>query len=309
MKFIGGMYIFRHGAREPIKKSNYKILNKSHQNYTGNLTKVGIEQTEILGKYFGIKIKNTHQSVYYINSSENRCIETRKIFMNELEGKKQSLFLPYQNDKYLRNYSLKKQKLKNNVQSTIPNNDKIIIHKELQDKNIDIPLIEIEKFLLSCKLTEILENYKENIVKNEFSNMVEKYKDLLLQTYLTFFYSSSKIIKTGIGKFPSLLKTFLNTSNKEILFIFAHDNTIHYILSFLGIKNFPFCHFNGYLSFEIFEDKYKDLFIHFSYNHKPFDNYNLELKINQKQLSLQSDYFSTGHKIELKNFQNILKYN
>lgn len=309
MKFIGGMYVFRHGAREPIKKSTYKILNKNHQNYTGNLTKIGREQTKILGQYFSVKIKDTHQRTYYSNSSENRCIETREIFMNEIEGKKQSLLLPYQNDDYLRNYSLKKQKLKNSVQSIISNNDKILINKELQNKNIDIPFIEIEKFLLSCKLTEILENYKENIEKNDFSNIVEKYKDLILKVYLTYFYSSPIVIKTGIGKFPSLLETFLNTSNKEILFIFAHDNTIHYILSFLGIKNFPFCHFNGYLSFEIFEDKYKDIFVYFSYNHKPFDNYNFELKINQKQLSLQSDYFSIGHKIELKNFQNILKHN
>ena len=309
MKCISGLYIFRHGARDPIKENNYKILNKNHQNFTGNLTKIGREQTKILGQHFNIKIKNTHQNVYYINSSENRCIETKRIFMNEIEGKKKSFLLPYKNDEYLRNYSLKKQKLKNRVHSMVSNDDKILINKELKNKNIDIPLLEIEKFLLSCKLMEILENYKENITTNHFSILIEKYKDLMLKVYLTYFYSSSKIIKTGVGRFPSLLESFLNTSNKDILFIFAHDNTIHYILSFLGIKNFPFCHFNGYLSFEIFKDKDNSSFVNFSYNYKPFENYNLELKINQKQLSLESDYNSKGYKIELRNFQNFLKCN
>ena len=90
--FIGGLYIIRHGAREPLKKDNINLY-KNWKHFNGNLTEIGQTQTKILGKYFSKKLKKFkyHDIVFYLNSSEKRTKDTRIIFLKEISNKKKEL--------------------------------------------------------------------------------------------------------------------------------------------------------------------------------------------------------------------------
>ena len=53
--------------------------------------------------------------------------------------------------------------------------------------------------------------------------------------------------------------------------LFSHDNTIAAYLTYLGIYDWPITNFNGYITFELWENKITDKeYITISYNPEPF---------------------------------------
>ena len=286
-EFIGGILLFRHGARYPLDKSGYnKCLYKNWSLFNGELTEVGKKQIQVLGKYFNnyLKKQNFKGVIKYNNSDLNRCVKSREIFINELKKYFvcEKIKLKYPQKYYFRNYKCEKNKLikkKYNIFETTLIKKTFLNLINLQLKKLcklEINYDCLECFLIKLKRSEIANSYYLNDKRStkllKIPSKYIKYKDKALREFLNSFKINKDI---GCGKLPELIKDALNVKN-DFWVLAVHDTTIHYLLAYYKINDFSFCNYGGYIQIEIWKKNNKK-FIKFYYNNKPFEKSN---KIN-----------------------------
>ena len=297
----------RHGARTPTNSNTilHKKIYKNWNNHRGKLTKIGEQQSEILGenlakKYLRYGFKP--DVIYADSSNTQRTKESLKYFIKGWE-------IIYKNRKkyYLINNKGKEPflKLKYRVSSLNNSKDQTRIKHHFSNQDIDNMINNIKnKINKNCNLdininyknapyifTKIYNSIELNKASNNHSPIIDvnDKKNILRYFAKATFnnkYTKNKSLKV-IGSTPKIIYNQLFKKKRNATFLFSHDNTIAAYLTYLGIYDWPITNFNGYISFELWENKITDKeYITISYNPEPFLKTNKKFYNNTKYINL-----------------------
>ena len=297
----------RHGARTPTNSDTilHKKIYKNWKNHRGKLTKIGEQQSEILGenlakKYlrYGFKPKiiyadssntqRTKQSLKYFVKGWKTIYQNRnKYYLINNKGKDPFLKLKY------RISSLRDVKEDMKITHHFKDNDidnmiNIIQNKIKKKCNLDINInyknvpYVFTKIYNSIELNNASNNHKPIIDVNDNKKILKYFAKATFNNK----YTRNKSLKV-IGSTPKIIFNQLFKKNKNATFLFSHDNTIAAYLTYLGLYDWPITNFNGYISFELWENiNNKNEYITISYNPEPFLKTNKKFYNNSKYFNL-----------------------
>ncbi len=305
--------LFRHGAREPTNNKDqiHQCLYQNWDQKRAHLTDIGKKQSEILGKTLANYYKKYHftpEEVYADSSNTERTITSKNHFLRGWQNiypNVVDIINHKDTDSFLRPYrSLKNYKCYNRTQplnscrtyhqnySRDPdycdyhrsNREKGSINRDVNDKlrercNIDHHNNSFEKLMFKLYQNRLINgaSYNNGVFWNRNQPIVDNY------AYLHFNnkYRDSHINCLTSGTIPRDIINWLSNPKSSAYLLFAHDNLLASLLSYLGLREWSIPGFNAYLGFELWENRVGHRVVRVFYNSDPFQGTDMSVRTDK----------------------------